>query len=96
MTFLLSIWLTLNWNPSPEYDVIGYRVYERCSSTLDGGGWFTDYTEVTEPTLTEDVEENVIHYRCVTAINVYGMESDPCPAIWRIFVRDKPRTAVNK
>ncbi len=86
---LLVLLLQLSWDASTDIYFSSFRVYDRCSPLLDGGGTFTDYTETKATHLSEEAESNVYNYRCVTQLNVFGVESVPCPAIWIYYVRPK-------
>lgn len=95
MIYLFAILLHLSWSDSNIVPVT-FRVYERCATAIDGGGWFTDYTETRDLSMVTDVEPNRVYSFTVTSVDLNGVESEPCPAIWVIFVRDKSQTAANK
>jgi hypothetical protein len=66
--------VTLAWDPNPESDISGYRLYYGLSS----GSYFTNVFvgNVTNYTVLE-LAEGVTYYFAVTAINTANLESDP-------------------
>lgn len=64
----------LRWNPNPEPDIAGYRVYHGTTS----GAWITtvDVGNVTEATV-EGVPDDRPTYLAITAYNDAGLESIP-------------------
>lgn len=65
--------VTLAWDPNPESDVVGYRVYQGTESRVYSQVHATDRT--TSLTVTE-LAEGMTYYFAVTALNSSGLESD--------------------
>ena len=65
--------LTLTWDPNPENDIGGYRLYRRTSSGTFGAG--LDLGKVTETVVT-NLQSGVTYFFAVTAYNNNGHESD--------------------
>ncbi len=64
--------VTLAWNPSPDPNVVGYRLYYGSSSQK-----YTSVVSVGPSARTSipDLAEGVTYYFAVTAVNNFGMES---------------------
>ncbi|MDW8308642.1 MAG: fibronectin type III domain-containing protein, partial [Verrucomicrobiales bacterium] len=65
--------VTLTWNPSPDPNVIGYRIYYGVASRVYTN--VVDVGNVTTATISNLVE-GVTYYFAATAYNILGMESD--------------------
>jgi len=63
--------VTLVWDPNPETDVNGYRVYHGKASRV-----YDHVADVTDTTATIDPGEPGVYYFAVTARNTAGLESD--------------------
>lgn len=64
----------LAWNPNPEPDVIGYRVYRGTQSGVYD--WVQDTGRSPSATVT-DLQAGLVYYFVVTARNQAGLESSP-------------------
>jgi len=64
-------YLTLVWNPNPESDIAGYKVYYGRVS-----GDYTQLATVTNPTARIGVRSSKTTYFAVTAYNTAGVESE--------------------
>jgi hypothetical protein len=66
--------VTLAWDPSPDLDVAGYRVYVGQFS-----GVYAPPIDVGSQTtvVVSNLQQGVTHYFVVTAYNSSGLESDP-------------------
>src|SRR5689334_15102053 len=69
-----TVSVNLAWNPNPEPDIAGYKVYMRAFNTTYGAG--TDVGNVTATSVPNLVPGNVYLFR-VTAYNASGFESAP-------------------
>lgn len=65
--------VTVAWDPNPETDIAGYRVYSG-----EVGTTITNMVDVaTTSSPVTNLTRSVEHWFYVTAYNTYGLESDP-------------------
>ena len=65
--------VTLTWDPNPEQDLAGYRVYYGSTS-----GGYTNFLDVGAVNLgtVPDLQDGAVYFFAVTAYNLEGLESD--------------------
>jgi hypothetical protein len=67
-----SAQVTLSWNPNPEPDIAGYKVYYGTGSRIYS--WFFDVGNVTTHTIT-NLPDGTTYYFAATAYDTTGLES---------------------
>jgi fibronectin type 3 domain-containing protein len=63
--------LSLSWNPSPEADVVQYRVYSGTASRQYSRNYSTSANSIS----INDLAPGVVYFFAVTAVNSAGLES---------------------
>ena len=74
MTAYSAATVSLAWDPSPDADVVNYRIYSGQSS--GNYNWSKDFGNVTNCTIT-NLQAGLRYWFVATAFNAGGAESDP-------------------